>query len=165
MIREDVELAAWLRRVAEREEPGLSAIPDAAAGAAAPGRWSRKQELGHLVDSAANNRLRFIRAALEGGYSGPSYDGRGWVEMGGYAAMPWNDLVALWKALNVALAFLVERIPEERLQVTCSIGQSPSATLGFVLNDYILHMQHHLDHILEREHLTSYPSAAGVAGR
>ena len=47
--------------------------------------WSRKQELGHLIDSATNNRVRFIRATLEGQLSGPSHDARKWVELGGYA--------------------------------------------------------------------------------
>ena len=121
--------------------------------------WSKKQELGHLIDSATNNRVRFIRAALEGEFAGPSYDGRGWVELGGYEDVPWVELIALWEGLNRALAVLVERIPVERLKAPCRIGEAETVTLEFVIDDYIQHMQHHLDHLLGREHLTAYAGA------
>ena len=148
--------AEHLRRIVTREEPLLRAIADSFADAS-PGaqRWSKKQELGHLVDSATNNRVRFTKAALEGQFEGPSYDARGWVELGAYAQMPWGDLVDLWKALNIALATLLSRIPEERWTAECRIGESPPAPLECVVDDYIQHMQHHLDHILSREHVRS----------
>src|ERR1017187_10154923 len=105
-----------LQRAIAEEEPRLLAISDSSAGASPQGdAWSKKRELGHLVDSATNNRARFIKAALEGQYAGPSYDGVGWVEMGGYGAMPWSDLIGLWKALNLALAVVLDRIPADRL--------------------------------------------------
>jgi hypothetical protein len=155
------DFAERLRRTVADEEPLLRAIPDSAANASPdPQRWSKKQELGHLVDSATNNRVRFAKAALEGRFDGPSYDSRGWVELGGYAQMPWAELVDLWRALNIALAALVSRIPEERRSAECRIGESLSAPLEFVIDDYIQHMQHHLDHILSRKQVRSYPSAS-----
>jgi hypothetical protein len=42
----------------------------------------------------------------------------------------------------------LERIPEDRLKAECRIGDGPAVTLEFVIDDYIRHMQHHLDHIL-----------------
>jgi len=84
------EFSQTLRAAVAAAEPRLRAISEAAACAAPsdPQAWSKKQELGHLVDSATNNRVRFIRAALDGEFAGPSYDGPGWVRMGGYATMP-----------------------------------------------------------------------------
>src|SRR5712672_259117 len=105
------------------EEPNLRAISEPVAGTrpgGGPG-WSRKQELGHLIDSAANNRARFIVAALEGSFNAPGYDGPGWVELGGYTEMPWNKLVDLWKLLNQAILPLLDRIPAERLSAPCVI--------------------------------------------
>jgi hypothetical protein len=110
------------------------------------------------VDSATNNRVRFVNAALAGRFEGPSYDGRGWVDLGGYAEMRWTALVDLWKTLNTALAALIARIPEERRSAECQIGGSSPATLEFVIRDYIEHMQHHLDHILSRDQVRSYSS-------
>src|SRR5689334_20169362 len=97
-------LSQSLRDAIAAEEPRLRSISEQAASSApTPGAWSRKQELGHLIDSATNNRVRFVKGALENGLSGPSYDGEGWVALGGYNEMPWSSLIDLWKALNDAL--------------------------------------------------------------
>ena len=154
-------MAQRLQAAITKEERGLRDIPEASAAAKSkPAAWSRKQELGHLIDSAINNRVRFINAALQGSYAGLSYDGNGWVEMGGYQTAPWGSLIDLWKASNLALAAVVERVPNERLSAECRIGDAHPVTLEFLIDDYILHMQHHLDHILAREQLTPYPGAA-----
>jgi hypothetical protein len=55
---------------------------------------------------------------------------------------------------------LLDRIPRERLSAPCVIGGSPPVTLQFVIDDYVLHMQHHLDHILARDVVRSYPGAS-----
>jgi hypothetical protein len=155
------KLARDLANAVERESPTLRAITDEAAMTPLrEGVWSRKQELGHLIDSATNNHVRFVRGSLEPEFHGPSYDGNGWVALHGYAELPWIALIEFWERYNRFLVDLVARIPEERLKTPCSIGSSSPVTLGFVIEDYIAHMQHHLDHILGREKLTSYPGAA-----
>lgn len=144
------DLAAGLQKTIQEEEPKLRAILEvtAATRSAIAEGWSRKQELGHLIDSAANNRVRFIVAALNRNYAGPTYDGRGWVELGGYSDTPWTDLVELWTRLNEALVRTIERIPHERLSTLCTINEGAPVSLGFLIEDYVLHMRHHLDHIL-----------------
>jgi hypothetical protein len=122
--------------------------------------WNRKHELGHLLDSTTNNRVRFAVAALQGHYTGPTYDGVGWVELGGYASLPWLELVDLWERMNQALAALIERISVDRLGSLCTIGANAEVSLRFLIDDYILHMQHHLDHVVGREKMTAYPGAA-----
>jgi hypothetical protein len=150
-------LSQRLQSAIAEEEPRLRAITEQSAGASRGEGWSRKQELGHLIDSSANNRARFIGAALAGQYAGPSYDGPGWVKLGGYAGIPWADVVDLWKTLNQALIVLLEHIPPGRLSAQCRIGDAEPVTLEFVIADYILHLRHHLDHILSREQGTEYP--------
>ena len=141
-----------LQTVIAEAEPRLRAIAEPAAGAAPadPKGWSKKQELGHLADSAINNRVRFIKAALEGEFTGPSYDGVGWVKLGCYATTPWQDLIDLWKSLNQSLAAVLEAIPADRFTAQCRIGDGDPVTLEFLIDDYIVHMQHHLDHIFSR---------------
>jgi hypothetical protein len=155
-------LAERLYLVIADEEALLRAVTEQSANTRLGGAegWSRKQELGHLIDSAVNNRVRFINAALQGEYSGPSYDGVGWVELGGYSEMPWADLIDTWIRLNKGIVVTLKRIPVERLSAHCRIGDASPVTLQFVIEDYILHMRHHLDHILSREHMTKYPGAA-----
>jgi hypothetical protein len=122
--------------------------------------WSRKEELGHLIDSAVNNHVRFAAASLQTEFSGPTYEQDGWVRVHGYHEMPWLSVLDAWRQHNELLLRLVKRIPEERLMVPCRIGSAEPVTLRFLIEDYVLHMQHHLDHILSREKLTQYPGAA-----
>jgi hypothetical protein len=147
------ELGERFKRTIQEQGPKLRAIPEAqASGRAGEAEgWSRKQELGHLIDSATNNRVRFIVAALNRNYAGPTYDGRGWVELGAYADTPWSELVELWTRQNEALARAVERIPSEALGTRCTVGERDPVSLEFLIDDYLTHMQHHLEHILGRE--------------
>jgi hypothetical protein len=82
------------------------------------------------------------------------------VRVHGYHEMPWLTLLDSWRQHNELLSRLVKRIPEERLTVPCRIGSADAVTLRFLIEDYVLHMQHHLDHILSREKVTQYPGAA-----
>jgi hypothetical protein len=144
------EIGERLKETVESTLPRLLAISEdeAKTRADSGSGWSRKQELGHLIDSATNNRVRFVVAGLTGKYVGPTYDGDGWVDLGGYAHAPWIDLIELWERLNRSLALLIERVPEERLAAPCAIGDSEEATLGFLMEDYLTHMQTHLEHVL-----------------
>jgi len=112
------------------------------------GGWTRKEILGHLIDSALNNHQRFVRAALEGRYEGPTYAQTGWVNMHGYASMPWAQLVEHWALQNRLLGEVVMRIPEGRLEAPCRVGSKDPVTLRFLIEDYLQHLHHHLAQIL-----------------
>lgn len=152
-----------LRQTIERELPHLRALSDEAASQTdgRPNSWTRKQELGHLIDSAANNHMRIALASINGEFRGEGYAQDNWVEAHGYRDLPWNSLVELWYRYNELLAALMARVPEPRVDSRCLIGWS-IVTLRFVMEDYVLHMQHHIDHILAREKITSYPGAAAA---
>ena len=155
-------LARSLEQAVAFEYVNLRVLTDeqAALRPSGPDSWSRKEELGHLLDSAVNNHVRFTCASLEQQYAGPTYDQDGWVRAHGYHELPWLALLDAWRQHNELLARVVKRIPEERLAAPCRIGSAASVTLRFLIEDYVLHMQHHLDHILEREKITQYPGAA-----
>ncbi len=155
--------ALLLRQTIDRELPWLRALSeqDAAKAPLKPGAWTRKQELGHLIDSAANNHLRFVLASVDGEFRGLGYAQDKWVEAHGYNDLPWQDIVELWYRYNLLLAHLIERIPEERMGNRCVIGWGVN-TLGFVIEDYVLHMRHHIDHTLSRSVVTPYPAAAST---
>jgi hypothetical protein len=112
-----------------------------------PGGWLRKEVLGHLLDSAANNHQRFVRAALDGHYAGPSYEQEGWVRLQGYSELPWKTLLNSWRDRNATLARIVARIDETCLQAPCKIGEQPAVTLQFVIEDYLRHLDHHVAQI------------------
>jgi hypothetical protein len=127
----------------------LAAFPAALADSPyRPGGWTRKQVLGHMLDSAANNHQRFVRAALEGRYSGPGYEQERWVDLHGYADLPWQTLLDWWIAAHQRLGRVVDRIPESRLASSCIVGDDPPVTLQFLIEDYVAHQRHHLAQIL-----------------
>ncbi|MGD1071761.1 MAG: DinB family protein [Bryobacteraceae bacterium] len=156
-----MDLSLLLERTIEREYPNLAAVTEEQAGVHPAGQdsWSPKQELGHLIDSAANNHMRFVRAALEPEYHGPGYAQNDWVELHGYQEMPWQSIADFWFRYNRFLAHLIAQIPESRMKALCSIGSAARVTLAFLIEDYVLHMQHHVDHMLKRDRITAYPSA------
>ena len=157
------DLADRLARTLAGELPRLRAIPDGPA-TAVPNRptgvgWSQREEIGHLIDSAINNHVRFVRAALEPSYEGPTYAQEGWVAVHRYRETPWPDLVEAWRAHNEILLPLIGGIPDAKLATPCRVGDGAPATLGFLIDDYVLHMQHHLDNVLRRVPATKYPRA------
>ena len=101
-----------------------------------------------------------MRGTRESGFHGPNYDQNGWVRSHSHNDIPWPALTGFWPRYNLLLAHLTGQIPEERLQAECSAGSGEPVVLGFLIEDYILHMQHHLDHILRRPVITQYPGAA-----
>jgi hypothetical protein len=142
------DLSQLLQRTIETELPHLRGVTESDAGMKTGGVWSGKEELGHLIDSASNNHLRFVRAALEAEFHGPSYDQNGSVKLHGYQELNWSDLVDFWQQYNTLLTRVIARIPEDKLHTPCRIGDGPPLTLQFVIEDYVAHMQHHLDHII-----------------
>jgi len=155
------DLSVLLTQTIERELLNLRALNEQRASAPrGPGKWSPKEELGHLIDSAANNHMRFARGAMQPEVRDPGYAQQEWVRLHGYSEMRWESIVNFWFEYNTFLTRLVERIGPDRLTTSCFIGGNAPVTLEFVIEDYILHMQHHIDQLLRREVVTQYPGAS-----
>jgi hypothetical protein len=114
----------------------------------ADGQWSRKQILGHLLDSAANNHHRFVRGMIQMTVAMPGYEQNLWVIAGRYHERRWNDLVAWWSAYNLHLLHMMETAPADRLATEMRIGDGKTVTLEFLMIDYVRHLKHHWEQIL-----------------
>jgi hypothetical protein len=138
------QLAQNFRAELNTLQTALLAIPPALADTPwRDGGWTRKQIVGHLLDSAANNRQRFVRAAIDGQYAGPKYAQDAWVAAHGYYIQPWEMLLRWWQAEHEILAAVVDRIPEDRLEASCVVGENEPVTLRFLIEDYLAHQRWH----------------------
>src|SRR3984893_4889687 len=124
----------------------------------APGKWSPKEIIGHLIDSAANNHQRFVRAQFTDELVFPGYEQAEWVRVQRYSQRPWIELVELWRQYNLHLAHLMATIPEETRTKSRArhnlhqlawqkIAENVPVTLEYFMRDYVGHLQHHLDQI------------------
>jgi len=113
----------------------------------ASGKWSRKEILGHLIDSASNNHQRFVRTQLSNEVSFPGYAQTQWVETQGYQSESWENLIQLWAGFNRHMLHLISHISEDRADNHCVVGAGPPMTLRFLVEDYIRHLEHHLAQI------------------
>jgi hypothetical protein len=153
------QLHALLRQVPSRLEE-LSA--ETVARRLAPSRWSPKEELGHLIDSAANHHQRIVRVQMRDGLALPGYEQNTWVAVHRYQERSWSELIGLWRSLNRQLLVAAEAVPPAAWEHVCTIADSEPMTLKYVFEDYLRHMLHHVEHIgIRVERVTDGDLGAG----
>jgi DinB superfamily len=153
-----VESANELRQAVEEATPKLLALGERSATPRAAGKWSPRQIIGHLIDSASNNHQRFVRGQLQDDLVFPGYAQNDWVRIGQYQDAPWEELVTLWRAFNLQMARVMEGTPEEIRrrprakhsfgEIGVPLGPGEAPTLEHVMSDYVVHLEHHLRQIL-----------------
>jgi hypothetical protein len=152
-------LASELSHLVEGAAETLRAIPEVRADAALDGQWSAKQILGHLIDSAANNHQRFVRAQFTDDLVFQGYAQEDWIRVQHYADEPWLALIDFWRLYNLHLAHVIAHIPNEKLTqpryphtldkiAWQTIPANQPATLEYLIRDYVGHLQDHLDQIM-----------------
>lgn len=109
----------------------------------ASGKWSKKEMIGHLVDSASNNHQRFVRLQLGNGITLPNYEPDNWVSLQNYQAINWIDLVKFWLIYNKHLLHVLKNVDENKLGNSATL-EGKTITLQFFIDDYVAHMEHHL---------------------
>jgi hypothetical protein len=141
-----------LRRIALGSRDALLALDnsdvDASRGSEA---WTKRQILGHLIDSTAANHQRFVRAQFTDELRFPSYDAPGWVVVQHYEVASWPLLVELWVSYAQLLAHILDVMPADQLQTPCWVdwfGEPQAITLERVVGSYIEHVEHHLGQLL-----------------
>jgi hypothetical protein len=138
------ELSGRLVAVLRSAMPWLVTISEAEASVPeSEGKWSAKQVIGHLIDSAVNNLGRIVRLQIEAGQSLPGYEQMAWVSLQHYAEREWAQVLALWFALNEHVAWTIEHMEKANLANRGVVAGEP-LTLGFLIEDYVAHMVHHL---------------------
>jgi hypothetical protein len=143
-----LDLSENLLQAIESAEPRLRVLSDSeSAGPILPGGWSRKEVIGHLIDSASNNHQRFVRAAIQPSLEFPGYEQDANSRVQAVKEAEWSLLVTLWTAYNRYLAHVIAHLPAEKLETPCRIGNGEVVTLRFLTTDYLSHLLHHLRQI------------------
>lgn len=142
-LLDPAELAERLAATLRSAVPWLVVLSETQARAPErEGKWSAKEIVGHLTDSAVNNLGRIVRMQI-GPERQPDYAQDAWVELQRYRERDWSQVLALWFALNEHIAWTIRHIDGKNLT-----NQAPVAgevvSLGLLIEDYISHMQHHL---------------------
>jgi hypothetical protein len=139
-----------IREIISTTKPKLLKIsPEIACRKISPDTWSKKEILGHLIDSASNNHQRIVRGAQNLAHDFPTYNQNRWVEIQRYNEMNWFDLIELFSQYNFHLCRVIDYLTEEILTNPCNIGKDEPVNLKFVIEDYLWHLGHHVEKILE----------------
>jgi hypothetical protein len=111
----------------------------------APDKWSKKEIIGHLIDSAQINLQRFVRCTYEENFK-LTYEQVEWVKAGRYQEVDIQDLFGLWEQLNGQIIHVLEKYPLDRLQAKCDNSKTEVSlhTVEWLAQDYVDHMNHHL---------------------
>ncbi|RZK13492.1 MAG: DinB family protein [Flavobacterium sp.] len=118
-----------------------------------PIKWSKKELLGHLIDSATNNLRRLIVGQYEQGTK-IVYDQDKWVALQNYQGMNVEDVKILWRQLNHQLAEVIGGIPQSKLDNTCDtgLGKAEVHSLVYFIEDYMVHLKYHLNQITDKNY-------------
>ena len=128
------------KKLTEISEENMSTKPS-------PTKWSKKEIIGHLIDSATNNHQRFVRGQFEN-IPEISYDQNNWNEFSFYNQIESKQIISFWTIYNKQIIEIIKRIPKENLEKQIKIGNN-ILTLEFLIIDYVEHLEHHLNQIIE----------------
>ena len=123
----------------------------------AANKWSKKEILGHLVDSALNNQQKFVRTLL----ANPStefvgYDQDAWVAVQQYNTQRWENILSLWVMANKHLAHIMQTTDASKLNHSITVNGKGPYSLKFIMHDYVEHLKHHLGQILPEAGFSSH---------
>jgi len=151
------ELVSRLKLILDEQPQKFLAIPkDVISFKLRPEKWSKKEILGHLCDSAINNISRFIRAQYEAEpFQMRDYNQDKWVQFGDYQSQSIEEVVRFWVIMNERIVQIISKLTEETLSKECDLQgatfkycKAESNTLLWLVADYVAHMDYHLKQIV-----------------
>lgn len=153
------EIVSDLRKVLSEMTPRLTAIPDGEFSAKPlPHKWSKKEVIGHLIDSAQSNLRRFVSGQYE---STPKivYEQDFWVSANDYQNVSKGDVLTLWRLVNDRICSVLLSMPEANYERQCNVskGAPELKTLAWLAADYVRHMKHHMNQVIPNAYNVVYP--------
>lgn len=133
-------IADMVPRLREIDDPEFAIRPR-------PKKWSRKEVLGHLIDSAGNNQQKFVRMMENESLEFVGYHQDEWVDLQRWSDADWGNMVSFWESYNLHIAWLMETVDPKYLGNQITIEGHGPFKLEFIMSDYVEHLKHHLNQI------------------
>ncbi|HMV08800.1 MAG TPA: DinB family protein [Cyclobacteriaceae bacterium] len=145
------QAAHELRQIITHYSAAFTALPESGFSAKPnPEKWSQKEIVGHLIDSAQNNLRRFIVGQYDSVPPHIVYDQNFWVNANGYQKMTSLDVIVLWTLVNFRICAILENMPETNYTKKCNTGKGNEQlyTLEWLAQDYVKHLKHHVNQVI-----------------
>ena len=115
-----------------------------------PHKWSKKEVVGHLIDSGQNNLRRFICGQYESAPPHIVYDQNFWVQSNDYSNARKEDVIQLWRLINERICSVLESMPVSNYSKTCNTGKETLQlrSLEWLADDYVKHLKHHINQVI-----------------
>lgn len=113
-----------------------------------PSKWSKKEIIGHLIDSAESNIRRFVVTQYEENAT-IVYQQEKWVSICNYQQWYTKELIDLWFLLNRQIYETLKNTSDEVSKRKC-MTEEPH-TIEWLAVDYIKHLKHHIHQVLDLE--------------
>jgi hypothetical protein len=108
-------------------------------------KWTLKEMVAHLIDSASNNHQRFIRLQLEQKIKFPAYEAEEWKNITKIKDYDFMELINLWKLYNQYLLYIIKNIEDKSLNNIWEIN-GKELSLKFIVDDYFeRHLNWHIE--------------------
>lgn len=151
LLEFEQQIYTWHEKLLKIDEKSATKKP-------APEKWSAKEIIGHLIDSASNNHQRFVRAQFTDDLIFSGYQQNDWVSVQNYQTESWLNLIELWKSFNLHLLHVMKTAPDsKRKQIRLkhnlhqlawkTVPENEPATLEYFMIDYVGHFNHHLNQL------------------
>ncbi|MEY4904622.1 MAG: hypothetical protein RLZZ292_2437 [Bacteroidota bacterium] len=141
-------IAQHLREILATALPLLQGLNDQKTSEKpSPSKWSQKEIVGHLIDSAGNNQQKFVRTMAQSHTDFVGYAQEFWVTVQVYNEANWSELVQTWYGYNLQIAHIIAHVQPETLGNTICIDGKGPFTLQYIMEDYNEHLKHHLHQI------------------
>ncbi len=114
-------------------------------------KWTLKEIVGHLIDSASNNHQRFVRLQIDKVIELPGYSAEEWVSISNIQNLDYSFLIGFWKMYNKFLINLIKNIKPISMKNVWRIKDGEEYTLKFLIEDYFTHMNSHYQMFIDRQ--------------
>ncbi len=116
-------------------------------------KWTLKEIIGHLIDSASNNHQRFVRFQLSKVLEFPDYKNKQWLEIQKHQNMKFSELLLLFYYYNKLITNIILNVDKKNLNNKWNVywdENSTFITFEQLIVHYVDHIKSHLNHFRDR---------------